>query len=37
MRLLTPQGQMTAVEVHYLPQGLTCGIRVLLDRARPAL
>jgi two-component sensor histidine kinase len=35
MRLLVPQGQMTGVNVRYLPQGLTCAITVQPDSTKP--
>jgi two-component sensor histidine kinase len=35
MRLLVPQGQMNAVDVRFVPQGLICAIKVLQDRAQP--
>jgi two-component sensor histidine kinase len=34
-RLLSPQGKLTSVETRFEPEGLTCAIRVTLDRSMP--
>jgi two-component sensor histidine kinase len=35
MRLLAPQGRMNAVDLRFLPAGLTCTIRIGLDHTNP--